>query len=728
MSHACYDASYFLYPFLSPLVTNQRYPLYDGSCNNRLDISRGQAFRPLKRLLPAKYADDVELVRESVTDGSPLPSARHVANILHGANKAEKAPVSDLSHMFTQWGQFIIHDIVHTPVIKGENGTDLDCNCESPHPECLNIEIAKDDKQYSENKTCFSLPRSLPTPNRHCSVKGAREQINQISSYIDGTTVYGIDANLLHEIRDPDSEAGELKISTKYNGSSHGDHLPNIDQMDKDNTLGKPFACPMKLNRNKETCFFAGDKRINENAGLTAMHTIFMREHNRIARELKRNNPHWNADTVFDETRLIIAAINQVITYNEYLPALLGPVFVKRYGLAMARSGYFYGYDATVDASVTNEFTTAAFRFGHSMINDKLSRPSADWSTEDSPIKMKDALFNPESFLNGTHSSVNPILRGLCSDMSLKADTTFPESMKDFLFAKKDQFGKDLFAINIQRGRDHGLSGYNDYREFFGMQRARNFDELLEIPSAMREHFKDVYNHVDDIDIYAGGLAERPVEGGAVGATFAHMMGAQFRDLKFGDRFYFENGGCETIFTPEQVNELRKVTLSSLICTCTDTNTVQKDPFRHHNDIDNATNPSRNAAKPNPRVPCNEVYKLDLSAWREPYINSEELMGYQDTGSWTAWLPALGKPKTLALDVLHRERPLGTCLNTIKQQIRFIREDRNLPQSKITTSLKINIKLLKFSSIYVPSWNSSRTRFSTSMLRTRSLDPMVRSW
>ena len=62
--------------------------------------------------------------------------------------------------------------------------------------------------------------------------------------------------------------------------------------------------------------------------------------------------------------------------------------------------------------------------------------------------------------------------------------------MKDFLFANPDSFGKDLFAINIQRGRDHGLAAYNDYREFFGMQRARDFSQLLEIPAEMRQRLR----------------------------------------------------------------------------------------------------------------------------------------------------------------------------------------------------------------------------------------------
>ena len=152
--------------------------------------------------------------------------------------------------------------------------------------------------------------------------------------------------------------------------------------------------------------------------------------------------------------------------------------------------------------------------------------------------------------------------------------------MKDFLFANPDSFGKDLFAINIQRGRDHGLASYNDYREFFGMQRARDFSQLHEIPEMMRKKLSEIYADVDDIDVYAGGLAEIPVDGGLVGPVFAHMMASQFRDLKYGDRFWFENGGCETVFTPEQLNELRKVTLASLMCTCTDTNSIQRFPFK----------------------------------------------------------------------------------------------------------------------------------------------------
>ena len=132
--------------------------------------------------------------------------------------------------------------------------------------------------------------------------------------------------------------------------------------------------------------------------------------------------------------------MHQIITYNEYLPAMLGQTFTKRYNLDLASSGYFYGYDASVDASVANEFTTAAFRFGHSMIFDQLSRPSNDWTDEQSPLELKAFVFNPLEYVNSTGSQVEPVLRGLVVDPSLMADTTFPSSMKDRVQNKRKKY------------------------------------------------------------------------------------------------------------------------------------------------------------------------------------------------------------------------------------------------------------------------------------------------
>jgi len=642
-----------------PNAATQRYPTYDGSCNNRIDTNRGKSFRPLKRLLKANYGDGFQTVRKSVSGGE-LPGARDVTNLVESAIAAERTKKASVNHMFTQWGQYIVHDIAHTPVIKAPGGVDLDCNCANPHEECINIPISMDDIQYQmENKTCFGLPRSSPSPDKDCNFN-QREQVNQISAVLDANTVYGVSMDLLDDLRDPDSDAGELRVSSTFKGSAHGDMLPQSEEMRS--SQKKPFQCPMKLNREKMDCFFAGDKRINENAGLASMHTIFLREHNRVARQLKEVNPHWTSDVIFNETRLIIIAMHQAITYKEYLPLLLGNQMMERYDLDLVPAGYFYGYDASIDSTVSNEFTTAAFRFGHSMIIDQLSLPDADWEEKRPPIVMKDALFNPDAYINSTHSDVDPIMRGLFTDSSQEADLNFPSSMKDFLFAEANKFGKDLFAINIQRGRDHGLRGYNEYREFFGMQRAKDFDELKEIPADVRAKLAVLYDYVDDIDVYVGGLAESHVEGGLVGPLFAHMMAAQFRDLKRGDRFYFENGACETIFTPAQLDELKKVTMASLLCTCTDTQSVQRKPFHP---------PGRD----NPRLACGEIYHLEFSRWRQPYINSNDEFGFRDSGSWTAWFPPVSQPLSLEIDVLQRERPGDLCLNTIASELRYINDE-----------------------------------------------------
>ena len=93
------------------------------------------------------------------------------------------------------------------------------------------------------------------------------------------------------------------------------------------------------------------------------MHTIWFREHNRIVRELAEINPWWDDERLYQEGRKIVGAIMQVITYKEFLPLLLGNrrfnIFVRPYS----------EYSSEVNSSIAIEFATAAFRFGHSLIN-----------------------------------------------------------------------------------------------------------------------------------------------------------------------------------------------------------------------------------------------------------------------------------------------------------------------------------------------------------------------
>lgn len=102
---------------------------------------------------------------------------------------------------------------------------------------------------------------------------------------------------------------------------------------------------------------------------LVALHTVFMREHNRIAGELQNLNPHWTDEALFLEARRILTAIFQVITYKEFLPAVIGEAAMEEFDLVLTQgTEYSYDYDQRVDPSITNEFSTAAFRYGHSTV------------------------------------------------------------------------------------------------------------------------------------------------------------------------------------------------------------------------------------------------------------------------------------------------------------------------------------------------------------------------
>ena len=127
--------------------------------------------------------------------------------------------------------------------------------------------------------------------------------------------------------------------------------------------------------------------------------------------------------------------------------------------------------------------------------------------------------------------------------------------------------GLDLAALNIQRGRDHGLRTYNEYRVACQLPKASDFQDLdKEISQDVIKRLKQVYEHVDDIDLFTGGLSETPLQGALVGPTFACIIGIQFQKLKRCDRFWYENNAAETRFSEAQLTEIRKMTLSKIIC------------------------------------------------------------------------------------------------------------------------------------------------------------------
>ncbi|KAJ7374154.1 hypothetical protein OS493_009494 [Desmophyllum pertusum] len=244
-----------------------------------------------------------------------------------------------------------------------------------------------------------------------------------------------------------------------------------------------------------------------------------VREHNRIAQGLKAINQEWDGEKVFYETRKIVAAQHQHITYNEFLPEILDQSYIDRYGLKLEDKGFYTGYNSSIDPSIASSFAAASFRFGHSQIQDLMSRYGKKYQKKYAPFPTKD-YFNPAQMYDVSHGGIDGLIRGLVKDHSQKVDGSFAKAVQQELIRGPGDLS-DLAAINIQRGRERGLPGYNTFRSLCGLQKATSFDQFkTEIASAVVDKMADVYKHPDDVDLFVGGLLESHVGEGALGPTF----------------------------------------------------------------------------------------------------------------------------------------------------------------------------------------------------------------
>lgn len=572
-----------------PLCPETKYRSVDGSCNNIKHKEWGQAATAYQRIIPPDYQDGANAPRLGVT-GSTLPSPRTLSRQM-------TAQTDDLYAHFTllimQWGQFVDHDITHTPISKGENFADISCcsrgNVRPPqdlHPECLPIQIPDNDPFYQQfGLRCMEFTRSMPAIRRECRF-GPREQMNQISAYIDSSNVYGSSQTVSTNLRE--GRGGRLAV-TKQDGR---DLLPGDNR-----ALGCRATRPL--------CFSAGDVRVNEQPDLVVLHTIWMRQHNKVVEELARLNPGWNDEVLYQEGRRVVNAQMQHITYNEYLPIVLGQAFMVSFGLVPLPSGHANTYIPNVDASINNAFSAAAFRYGHTLVTSSIQGYSK-FGTVERDLKLSQSQFAP--FFLYEKGSLDSMLRGLAIQPSQKFDNKFTDELTNRLFAQNGSFGMDLVALNIQRGRDHGLPSYNKWRHTCHLPVAKTFSDLTDVMSpADANQLSQLYEHVDDIDLFIGGLLEHPKAGSLLGHTFLCIVGDQFARLKLGDRFYYENGGQRSSFSEAQLDQIRKTSLARIICdNSDDIESMQPLPFVQ-------------ATLENRRVSCNDeslIPRMSLDPWR----------------------------------------------------------------------------------------------------------------
>ena len=333
-------------------------------------------------------------------------------------------------------------------------------------------------------------------------------------------------------------------------------------------------------------CFLAGDKRCNEQSALTVMHTIWFREHNRVAQHLKNGNPSLTSDEIFQLARKIVVSELQKITYKDYLTIIiLGDT------VSSLIPGYT-GYKSEVDPSIPNAFATAAYRFGHSQIRHTFDRLDENYVPSTAgPLQLVDAFFNTAHVRKyGTDS----IMRGQLSIPMMQVDEYY---LTNRLFADDTSTpGMDLASLNIQRGRDHGLPKYTIWKQWAERECGVSSDFQHPLTQA---RMMQVYGDMDAIDLFVGGLAEIPLTNAKVGATFACIIAKTFAALRDGDRFFYENTDADANAFSATQRQNQKASLSRIICDNTDIQEVQHNAFLAGQS----------------RVPCSQIPGINLDLW-----------------------------------------------------------------------------------------------------------------
>ncbi|XP_073248167.1 uncharacterized protein [Porites lutea] len=502
-----------------PTVTDDRR--LEGTSNNKVHVRWGAAQEDLIRDAPPMYADGIVMAA-----GANRPSPRKISNELFQQVES-KISARRLSDFSPNFGQFLAHD-------TDSSGTLTSRDFEVESDVLLPIEVPQGDIHFDrQNKGNVYLPFVRTTFNR-CTGRGTsipRQQVNKLTSYIDGSVVYGETEERSRALRSFIN--GKLKVIPDDLLPENNEALPN------DNPVGRVASL----------LFVAGDSRANEQPGLIAFHTLFVREHNRLCDEYKSTNPQATDEQIFQAARRLVAAEIQAMTFREYLPSLLG---------GTTHIPPYQGYNDTINVGMSNMMSTAAFRFGHSQVNTHLWRYEEDGTM--SPyghVSLRDVFFSPERVKR--EGGLDPLFRGAVRQAAQEVDLKMVDDMRNVLFPSGSGLGSDLASKNIQRGRDHGLPDYNTVRKALGLKGLTSFSEITK-DSEVASTMKDLYQDINNVDLWVGGLAEDHEDGSELGPTFRTIMMLNFLRIRDGDRFWYER-----YLSKEEIDKVNSMTLGKLI-------------------------------------------------------------------------------------------------------------------------------------------------------------------
>jgi hypothetical protein len=378
-----------------------------------------------------------------------------------------------------------------------------------------------------------------------------REHLNVVNTWFDMSPTYGGEPQRAALLRS--GERGRLLSEISANGEellpTYG-FLRSLKPVDAPTVLASD---EFQAFPNRDRFFVGGIPGINIFTFSTVLPTVFLREHNRVAGAIHGLKPGEKEsigvppveqanrgaydEAIYQLARKIVTAEMQSITYHEYLPAL---------GVELSP---YTGYNDTAKPDLLSEFTTALFRFPHSMQNSLFLRLKEDGRAIPSghfPVPV--GIFNPEL----VHADgVDAILRGLLVQTAQEVDLKVIDGLRNIavpgLFA-------DLLADDIQRGRDRGIPDYNSVRRAVGLPSVAGFSELTSDPPTLAALAAAYPSGIASLDPFVGILLEPHVPGSSLGVTGKRLFARQAEKTRDSDRFWYQN---QLTFDPRLRRALR---------------------------------------------------------------------------------------------------------------------------------------------------------------------------
>ncbi|MCY4335340.1 MAG: peroxidase family protein [Litoreibacter sp.] len=434
------------------------------------------ALTQLERIAPSAYADGY-----NAPGNAAAPNPRELSNAL-ADEKFKKKDAVPLSNLAVAFSQFIAsHEIAKSPTSPGPQNS-------------IAIQVDPNDPvaQAGAGTPVMFQQRSTEAPGT--GIPGTpREQLNDVTQAFDGSTVYGSNKTREDALRTLD---GTGKMKTSADG-----RLPLIN--------GRPAA---------------GDVRADENVVLESLHVLFVHEHNRLADEIaagcSAEGRSCSGEEIFQGARSIVAATQEKIFYDEFLPIFLGEADLTK--LIPDQSLL------NKPAAVLNEFTAAAGRIGHTQVPDTVTASLPGQPTRSD--KIEDCLF-AQTCAGG--ATLDELLYGAATLDAAAVDTNVTNGLRN---GQLNGFGAplliDLLATNINRGRDHGLASYQAVRAALGFGSTSLVDML-------GQELLDLYPN-GEVDLLVALFAEKRDPSDYLGETGKAIWALQFEQLRSSTGLVFD--------------------------------------------------------------------------------------------------------------------------------------------------------------------------------------------